>query len=240
MLVGHDARPSSEPLVAAFIEGATLAGADVVDLGLASTDLCYFASGDLDAPAAMFTASHNPAEYNGIKLCRAGAAPIGEDTGLAEIKAMVAGGLLERAEDPGRVERRDLLPAFVAHVRSFVDVDALRADARRRRHRQRRRRPRSCPRCSPACRSTSRVLFGELDGTFPNHPADPIQLDNLEDLQRAVLDGDADVGLAFDGDADRVVLVDDQAQTGVGVHHHRDPRGGDPRPAPGRERSCTT
>ena len=126
VLVGRDARPSSEPLVAAFTEGALIAGADVVDLGLASTDLCYFAAGTLDAPAAMFTASHNPAEYNGVKLCRAGALPIGQDTGLAEIKAMVAGGLLERAEDPGRTEQRDLLPAFVAHVHSFVDLDALR------------------------------------------------------------------------------------------------------------------
>src|SRR5438477_2205895 len=125
VLVGRDARPSSAPLVAAFTEGATLAGADVVDLGLASTDLCYFASGSLDAPAAMFTASHNPARYNGIKLCRAGAAPVGEETGLAQIKAMVAAGLLERAEETGRAERRDLLPMFVAHVRSFVDVPAL-------------------------------------------------------------------------------------------------------------------
>ena len=125
VLVGRDARPSSEPLVAAFIEGATMAGADVVDLGLASTDLCYFAAGSLEAPAAMFTASHNPAAYNGIKLCRAGAGPIGEETGLGEIKAMLAAGLYERGEDPGRVERLDLLPAFVAHVHSFVDLDAL-------------------------------------------------------------------------------------------------------------------
>ena len=125
VLVGRDARPSSAPFVAAFTEGAVVAGADVVDLGEASTDLCYFAAGSLDAPAAMFTASHNPAEYNGVKLCRAGALPIGQDTGLAEIKAMVAGGLLERAEDPGRTGSRDLLPAFVAHVHSFVDLDAL-------------------------------------------------------------------------------------------------------------------
>jgi phosphomannomutase len=125
VLVGRDARPSSEPLVAAFVEGALIAGADVIDLGLASTDLCYFAAGSLDAPAAMFTASHNPAEYNGIKMCRAGAAPIGQDTGLAEIKAMVAAGLVERAEDPGRAERRDMLSAFVSHVHSFVDIGAL-------------------------------------------------------------------------------------------------------------------
>jgi phosphomannomutase len=211
VLVGHDARPSSEPLVAAFVEGATMAGADVVDLGMASTDLCYFAAGTLDAPAAMFTASHNPAAYNGIKLCRAGALPIGEDTGLGEIKAMVGAGMLERAEDPGRTERVDLAPAFVAHVRSFVDIDALLplrvvADTANG----------VGGLIVPAVFSTLpfelTLLFGELDGTFPNHPADPMQVDNLKDLQRAVLDRDATVGLAFDGDADRVVLVDDQAQ----------------------------
>jgi phosphomannomutase len=211
VLVGRDARPSSEPLVAAFTEGALTAGADVVDLGLASTDLCYFAAGTLDSPAAMFTASHNPAEYNGVKLCRAGALPIGQDTGLAEIKAMVAGGLLERAEDPGRAEQRDLLPAFVAHVHSFVDLDALRplrvvADTAN----------------GVGGLIASAVfaglpfeltlLYGELDGTFPNHPADPTAVENLKDLQRAVLDTQAAVGLAFDGDADRVVLVDDQSQ----------------------------
>src|SRR5205085_1944136 len=120
VLVGRDMRPSSEPLAAAFADGATLAGADVIELGLISTDLVYFASGRLDAPAAMFTASHNPAQYNGIKLCRAGAAPVGQDTGLTEIKATVASGLLERAAERGRVEQRDLLPEYVEHVHSFV------------------------------------------------------------------------------------------------------------------------
>ncbi len=211
VLVGRDARPSSEPLVAAFTEGALTAGADVVDLGLASTDLCYFAAGTLEAPAAMFTASHNPAEYNGVKLCRAGALPIGQDTGLAEIKAMVAGGLLERAEDPGRAEARDLLPAFVAHVHSFVDLDALRplrvvADTAN-----------GVGGLIVAAVFAGlpfelTLLYGELDGTFPNHPADPTAVENLKDLQRAVLDTQAAVGLAFDGDADRVVLVDDQSQ----------------------------
>jgi phosphomannomutase len=211
VLVGHDMRPSSEPLRAAFADGATLAGADVVDLGLTSTDLVYFASGHLDAPAAMFTASHNPARYNGIKLCRAGAAPVGQDTGLGEIRAAVASGLLERAAERGRVERRDLLPDYVSHVHSFVDVDALR--------------PRRVvadtangmggivvPAVFADLPFELTVLYPELDGTFPNHPADPIQPENLKDLQRAVLDAKADVGLAFDGDADRVFLVDDQAQ----------------------------
>ena len=211
VLVGRDARPSSEPLVAAFTEGALIAGADVVDLGLASTDLCYFAAGTLDAPAAMFTASHNPAEYNGVKLCRAGALPIGQDTGLAEIKAMVAGGLLERAEDPGRTEQRDLLPAFVAHVHSFVDLDALRplrvvADTANGVGGL------IVPAVFAGLPFELTLLYGELDGTFPNHPADPTAVENLKDLQRAVLDTQAAVGLAFDGDADRVVLVDDQSQ----------------------------
>ncbi len=211
VLVGRDARPSSEPLVAAFTEGALIAGADVVDLGLASTDLCYFAAGTLDAPAAMFTASHNPAEYNGVKLCRAGALPIGQDTGLAEIKAMVAGGLLERAEDPGRTEQRDLLPAFVAHVHSFVDLDALRplrvvADTANGVGGL------IVPAVFAGLPFELTLLYGELDGTFPNHPADPTAVENLKDLQRAVLDTQGAVGLAFDGDADRVVLVDDQSQ----------------------------
>jgi phosphomannomutase len=211
VLVGRDARPSSVPLVAAFIEGALVAGADVVDLGLASTDLCYFAAGTLDAPAAMFTASHNPAEYNGIKMCRAGAAPIGQDTGLGEIKAMVAAGLFERAEDPGRTERRDMLSAFVNHVHSFVDVSTL-APLRVVADTANGVGGLIAPAVFSGLPMDVSVLFGDLDGTFPNHPADPTNVDNLRDLQQGVLDSTADVGLAFDGDADRVVLVDDQAQ----------------------------
>ncbi len=211
VLVGRDMRPSSAPLSAAFADGATLAGADVVDIGLASTDLVYFASGHLDAPGAMFTASHNPAQYNGIKLCRAGAAPVGQDTGLADIRAAVASGLLERSAARGRVEERDLLPEYVQHVHSFVDLDALRplrvvADTANGMGGL------VVPAVFADLPFDLSVLFPELDGTFPNHPADPIQPENLKDLQRAVLDANADVGLAFDGDADRVFLVDDQAQ----------------------------
>jgi phosphomannomutase len=211
VLVGRDMRPSSAPLAAAFADGAALAGADVIELGLISTDLVYFASGKLDAPAAMFTASHNPAQYNGIKLCRAGAAPVGQDTGLKDIKAMVASGLLERAEERGRVEQRDLLPEYVQHVHSFVDVDALRplrvvADTANGMGGV------VAPAVFADLPFDVSILYPELDGTFPNHPADPTQPENLKDLQRAVLDAGADVGLAFDGDADRMVLVDDQAQ----------------------------
>ena len=210
LVVARDMRPSSPPLSDAFIEGATLAGASVVDAGLASTDLLYFASGRLDAPGAMFTASHNPAEYNGIKMCRAGAAPVGQDTGLDEIKAAVAEERLERADTPGTVEQRDLVGEFAEHVRSFIDVDL---------------RPLKVvadtangmgglvvPRVFDGLPFELTVLFPELDGSFPNHPADPIQAENLRDLQRVVLEKGADVGLAFDGDADRVFLVDDQAQ----------------------------
>ena len=210
VLVGRDARPSSEPLVEAFADGVRMAGADVVDLGLASTDLVYFAAGSLAAPAAMFTASHNPAEYNGIKLCRAGAAPIGEESGLRQLHAVVAEGLLERAPEPGGIERRDLLGAFVAHVRSFVDLDALRplrvvADTANGVGGL------IVPAVFSGLPMELSMLFAELDGTFPNHPADPINPENLRDLQGEVLARGADVGLAFDGDADRVFLVDDEA-----------------------------
>ncbi|MGH9025299.1 MAG: phosphomannomutase/phosphoglucomutase [Acidimicrobiia bacterium] len=211
VLVGKDMRPTSGPLATAFIDGATLAGADVVDLGMASTDLVYFASGALEAPAAMFTASHNPARYNGIKLCRAGAAPVGEESGLAQIKETVAGGLIERAEAPGHVEHRDLLTDYAAHVRSFVDRGALRplrvvADTANGMGGL------VVPPVFDGLPFELTVLYAELDGTFPNHPADPIQPENLEDLAKAVLEADADVGLAFDGDADRVFLVDERAE----------------------------
>jgi len=211
VLVGRDARPSSEPLVAAFTHGATTAGADVIDLGLASTDLVYFASGDLDAPAAMFTASHNPAEYNGIKLCRAGAAPVGEQTGLTEIRALVADGHLVGGGRRGEVTHQDLLPAFVRHVRSFVDVNAL-AGQRIVADTANGLGGLVVPAVFDGLPVSVELLYGELDGTFPNHPADPIQPENLVDLQRAVRDRGADVGLAFDGDADRVFLVDDAAE----------------------------
>ena len=210
VIVGHDMRPSSMPLAAAFIEGATLAGADVTDIGLCSTDVVYFAAGKLDAPGAMFTASHNPAQYNGIKLCRAGAAPVGEQTGLTQIKEMVAAGVTSRGEVAGKVEHLDLLEAFGDHVRSFVDVSVLRplvvvADTANGMGGL------VVPKVFEGLPFSLTVLYGELDGTFPNHPADPIQLENLKDLQRG-LDLGADVGLAFDGDADRVFLVDDAGQ----------------------------
>ena len=212
VVVGHDMRPSSVPLSRSFIEGAVMAGADVVDIGLSSTDMVYFASGLLDAPAVQFTASHNPAQYNGIKMCRAGAAPIGEATGLLQIKEAVAADLLERAEEPGQVTQRGLLDEFAAHVRSFLaDAGALRplrvvADTANGMGGL------VVPAVFEALPFELTILYPELDGTFPNHPADPIQPENLADLRRAVLEHGADVGLAFDGDADRVFLVDDRAE----------------------------
>jgi phosphomannomutase len=211
LVVARDMRPSSVPLSAAFIEGATLAGASVVDAGLASTDLMYFAAGRLDAPGAMFTASHNPAQYNGIKLCKAGAAPVGQDTGLGQIKAAVAEGRLERAPTPGTVTSQDLVGDFADHVRGFVDVSALApmtvvADTANGMGGL------VVPRVFDGLPFDLTILFPELDGTFPNHPADPIQAENLRDLQAAIGEKRADVGLAFDGDADRVFLVDDKAQ----------------------------
>jgi phosphomannomutase len=212
VVVGHDMRPSSIPLSRAFIEGAVLAGADVVDIGLSSTDMVYFASGLLDAPAAQFTASHNPAQYNGIKMCRAQAAPIGEATGLLQIKEAVAADLLERAEEPGRVTQRGLLDEFAAHVRSFLHDQAALRPLRVVADTANGMGGLVVPAVFEALPFELTILYPELDGTFPNHPADPIQPENLVDLQRAVLEHGADIGLAFDGDADRVFLVDDRAE----------------------------
>jgi phosphomannomutase len=209
VLIGRDMRPSGVELAAAFADGVRAQGLDVVDLGLASTDLVYFAAGRLDAPGAMLTASHNPAQYNGMKLCLAGARPVGEDSGLHEIKAMVAHGVPAHDGPAGGATSRDLLGAFADHVRSFVDRSALRpltvvADTANGMGGL------VVPAVFEGLPVELDVLYGELDGTFPNHPADPIQAENLRDLQARVLELGADVGLAFDGDADRVFLVDEQ------------------------------
>ena len=211
VLVARDMRPSGVELAAAFAEGVQRQGLDVVDLGLASTDMVYFAAGTLDAPGAMFTASHNPAQYNGIKMCLAGARPIGEDTGLGEIRALAYEGVPAPPESPGRLEEADLLGDFARHVRSFVDVDALTplrvvADTANGMGGL------VVPPVFASLPFDLEMMYGELDGTFPNHPADPIQPENLRDLQARVRESGADVGLAFDGDADRVFLVDDQGE----------------------------
>ncbi len=220
MLVGRDMRESGVALAGAFADGVRTEGVRVVDLGLISTDLLYFAAGSLDAPGAMFTASHNPAQYNGCKLCLSGARPVGRDTGLAEIEATAEEVLDLWARvgpptvDPGTLaplEHRDLLPPYADHVRSFVDVDALRplrvvADVANGMGGL------VAPAVFEGLPFEVEILFPELDGTFPNHPADPIQPENLADLRAAVLASSADVGLAFDGDADRVFLVDERAE----------------------------
>jgi phosphomannomutase len=185
-------------------------GLDVVELGLASTDMLYFASGHLDAPGAVFTASHNPAQYNGIKMCRRAAAPIGEESGLVQIKGWAEEGI---APGPatGTVGTADLLDGFVDHVLSFVDVAVMRplkvvADTANGMGGL------VVPAVFDHLPFELEILFPELDGTFPNHPADPLNPANLVDLQRRVLESGADIGLAFDGDADRVFLVDDRAR----------------------------
>jgi phosphomannomutase len=186
----------------------------VVNLGLASTDLLYYASGNMDVPGAMFTASHNPAQYNGIKMCKAGAKSIGIDSGLAEVRELARAALgTNIVGDPSKVSKRNLLAEFADHVLSFVDVASLRslkvvADTANG----------MGGLVVPAVFERLNmidleVMYGELDGTFPNHPADPIQPANQRDLQARVLAGGFDVGLAFDGDADRVFLVDELGRT---------------------------
>ena len=212
ILVARDMRPTGQALSEAFAAGANSQGVDVVDLGLASTDLIYYAAGKLDAPGAMFTASHNPAEYNGIKLCLAGAKPVGEDTGLREIRTMAESGL-DAASTTGSVTQRNVLGEYADHVRSFVDVSSLRplkvvADCANGMGGY------VAPEVFTGLPFEVEYLYPELDGTFPNHPADPINPENIRDLQAKVVEVGADIGLAFDGDADRVFLVD---ETGRGV-----------------------
>ncbi|MBO0730243.1 MAG: phosphomannomutase/phosphoglucomutase [Acidimicrobiaceae bacterium] len=214
ILVARDMRPSGVELAAAFAEGVTSMGADVVDLGLTSTDELYFAAGWLDSPGAMFTASHNPAQYNGIKLCLAGARPVGAESGLAEIRADVersVNGAADSGVTPGTITRRDVLGDYAAKVRSFIDVGGLRplkvvADTANGMGGL------VVPAVFDGLPFRLEVLFGELDGTFPNHPANPIDSANLVALQERVQETGADVGLAFDGDADRCFLVDDRGE----------------------------
>ena len=210
IIVARDMRESGVELSRAFAEGAAAQGVDVVDLGLASTDLVYYAAGKLDRPGAMFTASHNPARYNGIKLCLSGARPVGEDTGLGEIRRLVEAGV-PAADHQGRITASSLIDDYADHVRSFVDRSLLRplkvvADTANGMGGL------VVPRVFEGLPFDLEILYGELDGSFPNHPADPIQPENLKDLQARVLETRADLGLAFDGDADRVFLVDEQAQ----------------------------
>lgn len=221
VVIGHDMRDSSPGFAAAFARGAQARGANVVSIGLCSTDQNYFASGSLDAPAAMFTASHNPAEYNGIKLSRAGARGISLDTGLASIRdrasQYLADGGVAAVPDPGGYRELDVLADYAAHLRGLVDLSGIRrltavVDAGNG----------MAGLTVPAVLGTEAglpelpvtiiPLYFELDGTFPNHEANPLEPANLVDLQRAVVERSADLGLAFDGDADRCFVVDSQGE----------------------------
>ena len=209
VVVGRDMRTSGQGLLEAFSEGVVSQGVDVRDVGLASTDLVYFASGYLQAPAVMLTASHNPASYNGMKFCHSGAQAIGADTGLADIRQLAAQPA-RSAPTAGRIQQINLLDKFVEHVHSFIDIGALRplkivADTANGMGGL------VLPAAFNELPFELEILYEELDGTFPNHPADPLQPENLVDLQNRVIESNADVGLAFDGDADRVFLVDEKA-----------------------------
>ena len=210
VVVGHDMRPSSPGMTRAFAEGAAEAGADVTIIGLASTDELYFASGWLERPGAMFTASHNPAQYNGIKMCRAFASPIGRESGLVEIRDLAGAGVTRTADVPGTISEQDLLADYAAYLlalapvrgrplRVVVDAGSGMAGL-----------------TAPAVLGQLDVelvdLYFDLDGSFPHHEANPIDPANLVDLQAKVRETGADIGLAFDGDADRCFLVDERGE----------------------------
>jgi phosphomannomutase len=209
VVVGRDMRPSSPELADAFMRGVRDEGVDTIDIGLASTDLLYFASGRLGVPGAMWTASHNPAGYNGLKLCRAGAEPVSLETGLAAIRDRAIAGRFPGPAHTGAHRELDLLDEFADHVRSFADLSAVAPlkvaiDAGNG----------MAGHVAPAVLDGLPIevvpLYFELDGTFPNHPANPIEEENLADLREAVVAHGCDIGMAFDGDADRMFCVDEQ------------------------------
>jgi len=207
----HDMRASSAPLAEALGRGAAAQGADVIHGGLGSTDMAYFASGFLDIPGAMITASHNPAKYNGIKLCKAGAKPVGIETGLAEIGQLVADGVPAYDGTPGTVSSKDLLPGYAEYLKKLVDISGIRplkvvVDAGNGMAGY------TVPTVFEGLPITLVPLYFELDGSFPNHEANPIDPQNLRDLQKAVREHQADIGLAFDGDADRCFVVDERGE----------------------------
>jgi phosphomannomutase len=209
VVTAHDMRESSIPLSRAFAEGVISRGVDVVEAGLGSTDLLYFAAGSLDVPGAMFTASHNPAEYNGIKMCRAGAAPIGQDSGLVSIRESAERDTYDRRPARvGEVTQRDVLAEYAAHLHGLVDLSGIRplkvvVDAGNGMGGH------TVPVVLSGLPLDIVPLYFELDGSFPNHEANPLDPANLVDLQAAVREHGADIGLAFDGDADRVFVVDE-------------------------------
>ncbi|WP_067172582.1 phosphomannomutase/phosphoglucomutase [Microtetraspora niveoalba] len=215
LVIAHDMRESSGPLAAAFARGATSRGADVLNAGLGSTDMLYYASGSLGLPGVMFTASHNPARYNGMKMCRAGAVPVGSEFGLAEIRDRAAE-LLEAGvggtPGAGSVTARDLLPGYAAHLKTLVDLSGIRplkvvVDAGNGMGGY------TVPEVFDGLPVELTPLYFELDGSFPNHEANPIEPANLVDLQKAVVERGADIGIAFDGDADRCWVIDERGES---------------------------
>ena len=214
VVIAQDMRPSSPALADAFSSGVTSTGLDVIRIGLASTDMLYFASGKLGLPGAMFTASHNPAAYNGIKLCFSSARPIGKETGLQVIEKFVRQGSPLEIRSVGVETNREMLEEYVDHLLSLVNLDSIRpltividAGNGMAGH--------TAPAIFARLNCTVIPLYFELDGNFPNHEANPIDPDNLRDLQKAVKKHKADLGLAFDGDADRCFLVD---ENGVAIN----------------------
>ncbi|MDX2763535.1 phosphomannomutase/phosphoglucomutase [Streptomyces europaeiscabiei] len=213
IVTGHDMRPSSPGLSRAFARGAAALGVDVTEIGLCSTDQLYYASGALNLPGAMFTASHNPARYNGIKMCRAGAAPVGQDTGLTEIRELVEGWTESGAPAPaatsGTITRRDTLEDYAAHLLGLVDLTSIRplkvvVDAGNGMGGH------TVPTVFAGLPLDLVPMYFELDGTFPNHEANPLDPANIVDLQNRVRAEGADLGIAFDGDADRCFVVDER------------------------------
>ncbi len=211
VIIGQDMRPSSPDLAEAFSAGVTSNGTNVIRIGLASTDMLYFAAGSKNLPGAMFTASHNPAAYNGIKLCLSGARPIGKETGLLTIEKFVREGLPVAMRPPGVESNEELLEAYADHLHSLVSfqgnrplkivIDAGNGMAGY-----------TAPAIFERLGAQITPLYYELDGNFPNHEANPIDPKNLRDLQKSVLENKAEIGLAFDGDADRCFLVDEKGQ----------------------------
>lgn len=215
VVIGRDMRGSGPALAAAFAQGVHVQGIDTIDIGLASTDQLYFASGHLGLPGAMITASHNPARYNGFKLCRTGAAPVGQDSGLGEIRDLMAAGGPAAADAPGLPRELDILPEYAAFLRGLVDLSSSRPlavviDAANGMGGHTVPAVLGTAAGLPALPIDVTALYFDLDGTFPNHEANPLDPANLVDVQGAVRSSRADVGLAFDGDADRCFVVDER------------------------------
>jgi phosphomannomutase len=217
VVIGHDMRPSGPDLVAAFADGVREHGCDVMLIGLASTDGLYYASGTLNLPGAMFTASHNPAQYNGIKLCRAGAAPVGQDSGLREITELVLAGIPTPDVPMGEIREQDVLREYAQYLRDLVDISQIRplrvvVDAGNGMAGYTAPAVLGDAAGLPALPLDIDAMYYELDGMFPNHEANPIEPENLVDIQARVREVGADIGLAFDGDADRCFIIDERGE----------------------------